>query len=483
MNKSAYEESVLKGIERAKKEMNQTKKQISLKKVMPIVASIGMVGVIGLSRPEVAKALQEMTQSFDAFSTHLFGEPTGRFQEVAKMIGVSQTDQASTITLDEVILDDNLLMIALTVESEFLAGYEGLNENDFFNLDYYLFINGREAPVSGSKIRQIDETTGAIIIEAWVSDLNLKEEANIDLRVRHVTRGMDSLKGKWNFNFKAAKLSEGERLNPDSKVEYANTMISVDQVVKSQLANTIYIDVEGELANEIFNQGGDFVIKGSNQQLYDIDGLQGSLNANKKELTLKLRVNSNWSSLEWIDIYPRTTEVYSYTIKDGIYHALYQTPKSPALYEGQQIINRKPTKEELAAGYALDEVTYYVNLTEQTEFKKLDQFVGDEIWVNSTEKVVIEDVELNHDKVKILFKLPSAYSPSNLSSTVLFDEMLNDYARREGQLVLATEDEEVGLYSVTFDDIDLSKTYTLAIPLMPELSEEAPAWRLRIPLK
>lgn len=483
MNKSAYEEAVLKGIERANKEMNQTKRTIPLKKVMPIAASIGMVGVIGLSQPKVAKALQEITQSFDAFSAHLFGEPTGRFQEVAKMIGVSQTDQDSTITLDEVILDDNLLMMALTVESEFLAGYENLNENDFFNLDYYLFINGKEASVSGSKIRQIDETTGAIIIEAWVSDLNLKEEANIDLRISHVTRGWESLKGKWNFNFKATKLSGGEYLNPQVSTVYKDSTISVEQVTKSQLSNTIEMKIEGAIAEEVYHQLGEFIIKGSNDQIYYVDSRGGSFDSSKKEYLIQLRVDSNWSSLEWIDIYPRTTEAYSYTIKDGIYHALYQTPKSSALYEGHQIINRKPTKEELAAGYALDEVIYYVNLTEQTEFKKLDQFVGDEIWVNSTEKVVIEDVELNHDKVKILFKLPSSYSPSNLSSKVLFDEMLNDYARREGQLVLATEDEEVGLYSVTLDDIDLSKNYTLAIPLMPELSEEAPEWRLRIPLK
>lgn len=39
------------------------------------------------------------------------------------------------------------------------------------------------------------------------------------------------------------------------------------------------------------------------------------------------------------------------------------------------------------------------------------------------------------------------------------------------------------LYSVRIDYIDTSKAYTIVIPLMPELSEEAPAWSLRIPLK
>ncbi|MDY4814995.1 MAG: hypothetical protein SO274_05345 [Turicibacter bilis] len=49
--------------------------------------------------------------------------------------------------------------------------------------------------------------------------------------------------------------------------------------------------------------------------------------------------------------------------------------------------------------------------------------------------------------------------------------------------MMAVEDQSQGLYSVRIDYIDTSKAYTIAIPLMPELSEEAPAWSLRIPLK
>ena len=50
-------------------------------------------------------------------------------------------------------------------------------------------------------------------------------------------------------------------------------------------------------------------------------------------------------------------------------------------------------------------------------------------------------------------------------------------------IVMAVEDQSQGLYSDRIDYIDTSKAYTIVIPLMPELSEEAPAWSLRIPLK
>ena len=65
-------------------------------------------------------------------SRHIYlgNQPEG-FKKWLKMIGVSEFDEETTITLAEVVLDDNLLMMALTVESDFLAGYEKLNENDY----------------------------------------------------------------------------------------------------------------------------------------------------------------------------------------------------------------------------------------------------------------------------------------------------------------------------------------------------------------
>ena len=60
---------------------------------------------------------------------------------------------------------------------------------------------------------------------------------------------------------------------------------------------------------------------------------------------------------------------------------------------------------------------------------------------------------------------------------------MQDISRLEGQSMVAIEDEAKGLYSMTLYNVDSSTEYTIAIPLMPELTEEAPAWSLRIPLK
>ena len=70
-------------------------------------------------------------------------------------------------------------------------------------------------------------------------------------------------------------------------------------------------------------------------------------------------MNSNWSDLEWIEIYPRTTEPYRYIVKDKIHYQIYQTPNTQVIDDEYQAITRKPTDQELASGFALDEVIYY----------------------------------------------------------------------------------------------------------------------------
>ena len=137
MNSKMYEEAVMKGIERANQEMKKNKGGIKSKKVVPIVASLCLVGGVGLNQPPIINALKEIGESFNEFSGYLFGGTTEKFQKVATEIGESMTDKDLVITVEEVVLDDNLLLMALTVESEFLKGYEGLNENDFFiNFSY-----------------------------------------------------------------------------------------------------------------------------------------------------------------------------------------------------------------------------------------------------------------------------------------------------------------------------------------------------------
>lgn len=80
MNSKMYEEAVIKGIERANQEMKKNKGGIKSKKVVPIVASLCLVGGVGLNQPPIINALKEIGESFNEFSGYLFGGQPKNFK-------------------------------------------------------------------------------------------------------------------------------------------------------------------------------------------------------------------------------------------------------------------------------------------------------------------------------------------------------------------------------------------------------------------
>ena len=475
MKVNHYEESVLKGINRARVE--QKTKSLNKKVIYPLVASLTLVSLIGIQSPAFADALHEVGKVFEGFSTSLFGRPTEDYQEAATLIGESVTNQAGVITLDEVILDENLLMVALTVESDFLENFKGENENDFFELEYYLSVDGK-TPDHGSmpKVRKIDEKRGAIILEYNVASMKIKDEAKIKLNISAIKRGYDIQEGKWNFKVNVLKQS-GTRISPNVATTIDGTHLSVKEIVMSSLINTILIESKGEEPDLLTT---DVVIKDSFGQVHRPSNSSGSYGSGGGEV--RLEVAADWSQSEWIEIMPKVEEDAVY-IYDDIQYSLLQTPEADINDYQYEIISREPSKSELASGYALDEVKYYVNFGENASFKPLTEWIGTKIAVNSTEKVLIQDIEMNEIQTKITFKVPNTYPYQNLSDTVLFDETLMDTSRREGQLRVAIENEKEGLYSMTLDAVEATKNYTIAIPMMPDLSDEEPLWSLRVPLK
>ncbi|MEG2018080.1 MAG: hypothetical protein RR128_06420, partial [Clostridium sp.] len=138
---------------------------------------------------------------------------------------------------------------------------------------------------------------------------------------------------------------------------------------------------------------------------------------------------------------------------------------------------------ELKAGYALDKVSYLINVEENKEFNTLQELIGTSIPVNSTENVLIQNIEAGEKGTKVTFKIEGSYDYRSLTQMVIFDENMKDVSRREGQSVAAIENEQDGIYSMTLDKINPAGKYKIAIPRIPEHSEEAPEWMINIELK
>lgn len=183
------------------------------------------------------------------------------------------------------------------------------------------------------------------------------------------------------------------------------------------------------------------------------------------EFEAKLQIDSDLSNTSYIELIPYWGMETIHKETGGIYSELLTTTGSGEREE--VLISRKPTKEELDNGYALDKVYHYLNIDKERGFLSIDELIGYEIPVNNKASVVIKDIDANDENTKIIMKVNGDYK--YLSQLVLFDEDMNDTMGWEGHIGAVLEDEEEKIYSIALDKIDKSKKYKVAIPQIKDI--------------
>lgn len=488
----SLDKAVLKGIERGRKDkqFQRDKKKIHGLRKTAIAAglALGVTMIAGVVNPSLVSAIPGIGQVFESFNTTLFGEPTDKYQEAAKVIGDFKEDNGVSVMLDEVILDDNILMLALTVESNFLKGYEGLNEGDFFYLDGNIFVNG-EAPTSmGSKVKIIDDNKGAVILSTNIAEMNIGDTADIKLKISGISRGNKNKNAKIDFALKADKLSGGNRIVLKDVIKIGDDIIESAEIVTSKLSNTLLL--KGKTASiesgskdhsEAVFFDTEYVVKDNNGKYFRTEQT-GSLSYDG-DMFIKLEIKGDLSNSESLQVMPKVTDNAIIQQVDGLNLELLQCTGNKDEEYTSEIISRYASEAELKAGYALDKVSYLINVDENKEFNTLEELIGTSIPVNSTENVLIQNIEVGEKGTKVTFKIEGSYDYRNLSQMVIFDEDMKDISRREGQSIAAIENEIEGVYSMTLDKVNPSGKYKIAIPRMPEYSEEAPEWEINIKLR
>ena len=466
---------VQKSLEKGRKANRLKKKNKTLRRCAMVAGlTLGTVFIAGAVNPNLVSAIPKVKKVFEGFNTTLFGEPTKRFQEAAKVIGKSKTNNSGTITLDEAILDDNTLMLGLTVESDFLKGYEGKNEGDLFHLEPMICIDGKNVNEVGSRVRKISDNKGATIINCNIADLNIGDSSNIEIKISSIERGFKNIKGKWDFNFNLNK-APSKRIKIDKKVKFRGCELGVDELIISKLSSTLLLkgkDNADNLDEFTMDKSGinkiEYIVKDNNGKYFRTNICSGNWE-HSGEFNGKLEIKGDLSNSKYIELMPIEYQTITEDINGVKFPILKTTGEENGEYK-KEIISRKPTKEEIKAGYGLDAVTYCLNIDKNKEFKPLKELIGSNIKVNNTETVKIKDIILNENSTKIIFESKGLYDYKNLSEMILLDDNMNDLCRREGQRGAAIEDEEKSLYSVTLDKADSNKKYKIAIPIIKDIN-------------
>lgn len=436
------------------------RKAIHTKKIA-IVSSVAVIGVVslGVINPEIVRAMPIIGKVIESFDSSTFGSPVDKYVRYSEGILMSVTDKDTTISVKDFVIDENMFMIGLVVEGEFLSGYEGKNQRDFINISADIFINDKRADSVSEIARQIDDKTGAVILSGNIADLEIDNNVKVKMNIGSINQGKKEISGDWKFKFSGKKV-EGSKIIPINKeYELKGQKLIVEKVVTSPIATTVILGGIDDTKNYPI-QSTRFRVADDKGNLLKAKIISSSVSNDTGEFYGKLQIEKDLSEVEYIELIPYWGLDTIHRDIDGVNGDLLTTTGKGEREE--IIISRVPTKEELANGYALDMVYHYVNIDKDREFLGIDELIGYEIAVNNKDSVVIKDIVVDDKNTKITMQVKGNYD--YLSQLVLFDEEMNDTTRWEGHIGAVLEDEKEQIYSITLDKIDTSKKYKIALP-------------------
>ena len=460
--------AVLKGFEMGKREKKKEKQKLIFKR-SAIAAGVIAAGttMAGIINPDIVSAIPIVGDVFEYFNYGVYKQASNKYEELGDDVNITVEDKGVKVTINKVVLDDNILLASLLIESDKFIGYdESRSPQDFLNMDLNVLINGEMPSSCGPKVTIVNESTAAAILEVNVSDIYLGNEVNIDLDINNFTRGRKTLaKGSWDFNIKTIKGSESNIYEVNKSLNLINEEINIEKLVVTPLNNRlIFSGITSDYENFRVDENK-FIVRDNNGKILLLDLTSGNV-SNNGEYKYSYNILNDLSNTEYIEIIKASG---NNVIEDENGYLL----KASAIDEtnanrSNDIISRKPTKEELNDGYALSSVNYNVDIDKSVAFETIDSLIGKEIAINNTDKIIVKEIVPHDDYTEVVMKIDGNYNYRLLSSIVLFDEDMNDSCAFEGSTAIMNDIEEK-IVTVKLTKIDPSKKYTIAIPVTTDL--------------
>lgn len=462
------DDAVLKGFEKGKKEKKKEKQRLIFKRSSIaagiIIAATTMAGIFN---PEIVSAIPIIGDVFEYFNDGIYTKNSDKYEELANLINTTVDDNGVKVTLNKVIVDDNIFIASFVVESDKFIGYdETRSPQDFIQPNFNININGEFPSTLLSNVTLVNQSTAAIILECDISRLNLGNEVNIDLDISKFIRGKKTLaRGKWNFDVKATKGADSTIHQVNDTLQLNDKNINIEKLVSSDLINRIYFSGKcSDYENFSINED-EFIVRDNTGKILLLQLSGGVVSSNDYEYTFDIL--NDLSNVDYIEIIK--ADGNKAIEKDNKYLLKASSIDESIANRSNEFISRKPTEEELNDGYGLNEVTYNVDIDKNNAFETIDSLIGKEITVNNTDKIIVKDIIAYDDYTEVVMKIDGNYDYKLLSSIVLFDEDMNDSSAFEGASTILNNIEEK-IVTVKLTKIDPNKKYTIAIPTTTNLT-------------
>lgn len=145
-----------------------------------------------------------------------------KVEEYTTVVGKSVTDREITVTLNDVIVSEEKLILSLNFTDGNILSKKG--SQLFSSNNVKVYIDGNEIPITGSSGtgHRLDEVTYNQITEYYIGSIYAEKEHEFSIAISEINQGNIDVSGNWSFDFKA----DGKTMAADTNV------VSLDNVLK-----------------------------------------------------------------------------------------------------------------------------------------------------------------------------------------------------------------------------------------------------------
>ena len=215
------------------------------------MAVIGVIAIITLFHKQVYATVRSMAYEINFLIDK-------NIEEYKTDCNINKKDKGYTITLNEVILDRDELIVSTTVSSKEKITAEHLS------IQGYVTITGKgidsESGGFGQNYERVDDYTFHVVTDFDMNDLNdINQKLLINLEITEISFPFstydETVKGNWDFKFKAdgAKLAEATKSIPlDQVITFPDgQQIRFTEYVTNNLSDKLYYEI---LTDEIIEK-------------------------------------------------------------------------------------------------------------------------------------------------------------------------------------------------------------------------------------
>lgn len=165
-------------------------------------------------------------------------------QDYTTVVGTTKTYKGYAITLNEVILDKDQLVVSSSVQSK-----EKISAGRAFTEFANVYINGKVVSVAaGGSSRNVDDYTHESVVNYELDNVDTSGSLDIQIIYSGILKEEEEIEGKWDFRFTTdgAKLAaDTTRIALNRKFELSNgSKVILTEYTSNNVGQKIYFELE-----------------------------------------------------------------------------------------------------------------------------------------------------------------------------------------------------------------------------------------------